>query len=104
MTKLTEDIIRTKLKDWTLSSHLEKTFNNGMSNDEIKKQIEFFVTCGLGGGTGSGAAPIVARIAHEIGALTVGIITKPFGFEGKKRARQAVEGIERLRTATALRI
>ena len=48
-----------------------------------------FIAAGAGGGTGTGAAPVVARIAREIGALTVGIITKPFGFEGTRRAEQA---------------
>jgi cell division protein FtsZ len=55
-----------------------------------------FVTAGMGGGTGTGAAPIVAQVAREIGALTVGVVTRPFYFEGKKRRRQAEEGIERL--------
>ena len=55
-----------------------------------------FVTAGMGGGTGTGAAPVIAQIARDCGALTVGVVTKPFGFEGKKRARQAAEGIERL--------
>jgi cell division protein FtsZ len=58
-----------------------------------------FVTAGMGGGTGTGAAPIVAKIAREQGALTVGIVTKPFQFEGTVRMRQALEGIERLRAA-----
>jgi cell division protein FtsZ len=58
-----------------------------------------FVTAGMGGGTGTGAAPIIAQIARDCGALTVGVVTKPFGFEGKKRSRQAVEGIERLGAA-----
>jgi len=58
-----------------------------------------FVTAGMGGGTGTGAAPVIAQIARDCGALTVGVVTKPFGFEGKKRARQATEGIERLETA-----
>jgi cell division protein FtsZ len=58
-----------------------------------------FVTAGMGGGTGTGAAPVIAQIARDCGALTVGVVTKPFGFEGKKRARQAVEGIERLEKA-----
>ncbi|MBA3539127.1 MAG: cell division protein FtsZ [Deltaproteobacteria bacterium] len=55
-----------------------------------------FVTAGMGGGTGTGAAPVIAQIARDCGALTVGVVTKPFGFEGKKRGRQATEGIERL--------
>jgi cell division protein FtsZ len=58
-----------------------------------------FVTAGMGGGTGTGAAPVIAQIARDCGALTVGVVTKPFGFEGKKRAKQAVEGIERLEKA-----
>ena len=56
-----------------------------------------FVTCGMGGGTGTGAAPVVAQIAQELGALTVGIVTKPFSFEGKKRMEQAVAGLEELK-------
>ncbi|MBX9927446.1 MAG: cell division protein FtsZ, partial [Gemmatimonadaceae bacterium] len=56
-----------------------------------------FITCGMGGGTGTGAAPVVAEMAREAGALTVGIVTKPFLFEGRKRMRQAEEGIEELR-------
>ena len=56
-----------------------------------------FVTAGEGGGTGTGGAPIVARIAREIGALTVGVVTRPFTFEGKRRAAQAEEGISSLR-------
>jgi cell division protein FtsZ len=58
-----------------------------------------FVTAGMGGGTGTGAAPVIAQIARDCGALTVGVVTKPFGFEGKKRNRQAIEGIERLEKA-----
>jgi cell division protein FtsZ len=56
-----------------------------------------FITAGAGGGTGTGAAPIVARIAREVGALTVGIVTKPFGFEGSRRREQADQGVEALR-------
>ncbi len=56
-----------------------------------------FITAGMGGGTGTGAAPIVAEIAKELGILTVGIVTIPFSFEGKKRRQQALEGIEELR-------
>ena len=56
-----------------------------------------FITCGMGGGTGTGAAPIVAEIAKDIGALTVGIVTKPFPFEGKTRMRNADRGIEAMR-------
>lgn len=56
-----------------------------------------FVTCGMGGGTGTGAAPVVARVAKEQGALTVGVVTKPFRFEAKTRMNNAVSGIERLK-------
>ena len=56
-----------------------------------------FITAGMGGGTGTGAAPVFAKIAKEVGALTVGVVTKPFLFEGKKRMRQALEGINQLR-------
>ena len=56
-----------------------------------------FVTCGMGGGTGTGAAPVISQLARDVGALTVGIITKPFQFEGKKRMRQADMGIAEMR-------
>lgn len=56
-----------------------------------------FVTAGMGGGTGTGAAPVIAQLAKEAGALTVGVVTRPFWFEGKKRRRQAEEGIETLK-------
>lgn len=56
-----------------------------------------FVTAGMGGGTGTGAAPVVAKIAKELGALTIGVVTKPFGFEGKKRLAQATAGLEKLK-------
>jgi len=67
---------------------------------EIKKKLEnsdmVFITCGLGGGTGSGAAPIVAEIAKKTGALTIGIVTLPFTVEGKKRIENAMESLERI--------
>ena len=56
-----------------------------------------FITAGMGGGTGTGAAPVVARISKELGILTVGIVTLPFSFEGKRRQQQAAEGIAELR-------
>jgi cell division protein FtsZ len=59
-----------------------------------------FVTAGMGGGTGTGAAPIIAQVARECGALTVAVVTRPFFFEGKRRRRQAEEGIEALTAAT----
>jgi cell division protein FtsZ len=68
--------------------------------DRIKAHLKgadmVFITAGEGGGTGTGAAPVVARIARELGALTVGIVTKPFGFEGSRRAQAAEQGIETL--------
>lgn len=71
------------------------------SKSEIQAALEgadmVFVTCGMGGGTGTGAAPVVAEIAQEMGALTVGIVTKPFSFEGKKRMEQALAGMEQLK-------
>jgi cell division protein FtsZ len=71
------------------------------SRDELKDAIKgsdmVFVTAGEGGGTGTGGAPIVAEVARELGALTVGVVTRPFGFEGRKRADQAMMGIEELR-------
>ena len=71
------------------------------SYDQLKRALRgsdmVFVTAGEGGGTGSGGAPVVARIARELGALTVGIVTTPFHFEGTKRRAQAVDGIEALR-------
>ena len=63
----------------------------------IKGADMVFVTCGMGGGTGTGAAPVVAKIAKEQGILTVGVVTKPFKFEAKQRMTNAVSGIERLR-------
>lgn len=70
--------------------------------DEIREIIShntsmLFITAGMGGGTGTGAAPVIAQIARELGILTVGIITKPFGFEGRKREIQAIAGIEELK-------
>jgi cell division protein FtsZ len=71
------------------------------NRDEVLQHLQgadlVFVTCGMGGGTGTGAAPIIAQIAKDIGALTVGIVTKPFLFEGRKRMKQAEMGITELR-------
>jgi cell division protein FtsZ len=71
------------------------------SIEDIKAMLKdadmVFVTAGMGGGTGTGAAPVVARAAHELGILTIGIVTKPFSFEGKRRAEQAERGISELR-------
>jgi len=71
------------------------------SRDELKEALKgadmVFVTAGKGGGTGTGAAPIIAEIARELGALTVGVVTRPFTFEGQKRGDQAEQGIRELR-------
>ncbi len=71
------------------------------SSDEIKRMLAdshmIFITAGMGGGTGTGAAPVIAKIAREMGILTVGVVTKPFAFEGLRRMRIAEEGIEKLK-------
>ena len=69
--------------------------------EQIREYLEgsdmIFLTAGMGGGTGTGGAPVIARVARDVGALTVGVVTKPFILEGKKRMRQAEEGIEELK-------
>ncbi|MBU0981960.1 cell division protein FtsZ [Patescibacteria group bacterium] len=71
------------------------------SSEEIKQAIDgadmVFITCGLGGGTGTGASPVIAEIARDLGILTVGVVTKPFSFEGHRRKTQAEEGLENLK-------
>ena len=71
--------------------------NEEIIQDYLAGSDMIFITAGMGGGTGTGGAPVVARLAREAGALTVGVVTKPFIFEGKKRMRQAEEGIEHLK-------
>lgn len=74
--------------------------------EESKEQLEdvlsgadmIFVTAGMGGGTGTGAAPVIAQVAKELGALTVGVVTRPFSFEGRRRSNQAISGIDTLKT------
>ena len=66
-------------------------------NNAIKGSDMIFITCGMGGGTGTGAAPVIAKIARDSGALTVGVVTKPFLFEGQERMRVALQGIEELK-------
>ena len=66
-------------------------------SNSIKGSDMVFITCGMGGGTGTGAAPVVAKIARESGSLTVGVVTKPFLFEGQERMRLAMQGIEELK-------
>jgi cell division protein FtsZ len=95
-----------------LGKSLTKGLGTGMNPDMGRKAAEetreelqeaihgadmVFVTCGMGGGTGTGAAPVIARIAKEEGALTVGVVTKPFSFEGAQRGRIAAQGLEDLR-------
>lgn len=71
------------------------------SSEEIKSVLQgadmVFITCGLGGGTGTGGAPIIAELARELGILSVAVVTKPFSFEGMKRKQQAEDGLENLR-------
>jgi cell division protein FtsZ len=97
-----------------LGDHLTKGLGAGANPDVGRKSAEesmqliadtvagadmVFVTAGMGGGTGTGAAPVIARVARESGALTVGVVTKPFGFEGKRRRNQADNGIKALEEA-----
>jgi cell division protein FtsZ len=110
------DIQQLALSDAQVKIHIGRELTQGLgsgasadlgrqaaeeSYDQLKRALRgsdmVFVTAGEGGGTGSGGAPVVARIARELGALTVGIVTTPFHFEGTKRRAQAVDGIESLR-------
>jgi cell division protein FtsZ len=73
------------------------------TREEIQEAVKgsdmVFITCGMGGGTGTGAAPVVAKLARELGALTVGVVTRPFAFEGQQRMRLAEQGLTELRKA-----
>lgn len=110
-----QDLHKSKAKK---KIHIGKTLTRGLgtgmnadlgkqaaeeTREEIQEAIRgsdmVFVTCGMGGGTGTGAAPVVAKIARDLGALTVGVVTKPFAFEGAQRARLADQGISELRKA-----
>jgi cell division protein FtsZ len=112
------DIQQLEMSDAPVKVHIGSELTSGLGSgadpdigrraadeghDQIKRALRgsdmVFVTAGEGGGTGSGAAPIVARIAKEIGALTVGIVTTPFKFEGTRRAKQAEDGVKALREA-----
>ena len=112
------DIQQLRMSDAPVKIHIGRELTQGLGSgadpdvgrraadeayDELKQELRgadmVFVAAGEGGGTGSGAAPIVARIAREIGALTVGIVTTPFKFEGTKRRSQAEHGIAELRSA-----
>lgn len=111
MQALEANMATTKIQ---LGDHLTKGLGAGANPDVGRKSAEesiqliaetvsgadmVFVTAGMGGGTGTGAAPIIAQVARESGALTVGVVTKPFTFEGRRRARQATSGIEELEQA-----
>jgi cell division protein FtsZ len=112
------DIQQLQMSDATTKIHIGSELTEGLGSgadaeigrraaeeayDTIKRTLRgsdmVFVTAGEGGGTGSGAAPIVARVARELGALTVGIVTMPFKFEGTRRRKQADEGLQALREA-----
>jgi len=112
------DLQQLQMSDAELKIHIGRDLTQGLgsgadpdvgrraadeSYDQIKHSLRgadmVFVTAGEGGGTGSGAAPVVAKIARELGALTVGIVTLPFKFEGTKRRGQAERGVEELRAA-----
>lgn len=110
-----QDLHRSKApKKIHIGRNLTRGLGTGMNPDlgkhaaeENKEEIQealkgsdmVFVTCGMGGGTGTGAAPVVAQIARELGALTVAVVTKPFGFEGQQRGRLADNGIGELKKA-----
>lgn len=92
-----------KLGDSGLGAGANPEVGSETARDAKKRIVEalqgahmVFVTAGMGGGTGTGAAPVIAEIAREMGILTVGVVTKPFGFEGSKRSRQAMKGIQEL--------
>ncbi len=110
-----QDLAKSKAKK---KIHIGRTLTRGLGagmNPEIGKQAAeetredlqdtlkgsdmVFVTCGMGGGTGTGAAPVVAKLARDLGALTIGVVTKPFGFEGAQRSRLAEQGLSDLRKA-----
>jgi cell division protein FtsZ len=110
-----QDLHKSKAKK---KIHIGKTLTRGLGTgmnpemgkqaaDETREEIQdaikgsdmVFVTCGMGGGTGTGAAPVVAKIARELGALTVGVVTKPFAFEGQQRVALAEQGLNEMRKA-----
>ena len=112
------DIQQLQMSDAPVKIHIGRELTEGLGSgadpdlgrraaeeayDQVKRALRgsdmVFVTAGEGGGTGSGAAPVVARIAKELGALTVGIVTTPFAFEGTRRGRQASEGVDALRAS-----
>lgn len=110
-----QDLIKSKAKDKIhIGTNLTRGLGTGMNpdlgkqsaeenKDEIQEALSgsdmVFVTCGMGGGTGTGAAPIVAQAARDLGALTIGVVTKPFSFEGAQRMRLAEQGLAELKKA-----
>jgi cell division protein FtsZ len=115
---LNTDIQQLQTSDAPVKIHIGRELTEGLGSgadpdlgrraaeeayDQIKRALRgsdmVFVTAGEGGGTGSGAAPVVARIAKELGALTVGIVTTPFAFEGTRRLKQATDGVDTLRAS-----
>ncbi len=110
-----QDLHKSKAR---IKIHIGKTITRGLgagmnaevgrqAADETREEIQdslkgsdmVFITCGMGGGTGTGAAPVVAKVARDLGALTVGVVTKPFGFEGAQRMRMAEQGLTEFRKA-----
>ena len=97
-----ESYIAGRLADLGISVHRQTTV--GDNAERLKEAFEralkdadmVFITAGMGGGTGTGAAPVISRVAREHGALTVAVVTKPFDFEGKRKMLIAEEGIEKL--------
>ena len=105
MSKEVSDYYTKYFNDWLFLLHVDiKTalkMIKKKSEAEIREVLKdtdlVFITAGMGGGTGTGAAPVIARYAKEAGCVVVGVVTKPFGFEGKRRMQQAVAGIEQMR-------
>src|SRR5204863_7912406 len=112
------DIQQLQMSDAPVKIHIGRELTEGLGSgadpdvgrkaaeeayDQIKRALRgsdmVFGTAGEGGGTGSGAAPVMARTARELGALTVGIVTTPFKFEGTRRLRQATDGVDTLRSS-----
>ena len=95
-------IVKTLTRGLGAGANPTKGRNAALESEEDLKEVlsgsdMVFITCGMGGGTGTGAAPVVARIAKEMGCLTVAIVTKPFAFEGAERMTKAVSGLEAIK-------
>src|ERR1700710_3010697 len=85
------------MTDADVKIHIGAKVTRGELKEALKGADMVFVTAGEGGGTGTGAAPVIAELARELDALTVGVVTKPFGFEGSRRSPQAERGVAELR-------